>query len=65
MPQGFWIAVSKPLQRLRLEAELGHVQHQLVAVEEAEHDLLAEERRQHRHAEIQLLGPALVVVTGS
>ncbi len=38
-----------------LEAELGHVELQVRLVEEAQHDLLAEERRQRRDAEVHLL----------
>ena len=61
MPHGFWIASSKLGERLRLEAELGHVEHQLVLVEQPHDDLLAEQRRQARHAEVDLLRPAGVV----
>ena len=39
-------------ERLGLEAEFRHVEHELVLVEETHDDLLAEERRQHGHAEV-------------
>ena len=42
-------------ERLGLEPELRHVEHQLVLVEQTHDDLLAEERRQHRDAEVDLL----------
>ena len=41
-------------QRLRLEAQLRHVEHQLGAVEQTHDDLLAEERRQARDAEVDV-----------
>ncbi len=47
----------EPAQRLGLEAELRHVEHQVVLVEEAHDDLLAEERGQHRDAEVEVLDP--------
>ena len=59
MPHGLAIAISSLLQRLRLEAELRHVEHQLVFVEQTQDDLLAEERRQARHAEVDLLERAV------
>ena len=46
-------------QRLALESELRHVQHQLVLVEETKDDFLAEERREAGHTEVDLLGHAL------
>ncbi len=48
-------------ERLGLEAELRHVEHQLVLVEETHDDLLAEERRQARHAEVDVLRHAVVL----
>ena len=49
-------------ERLRLEAEARHVEHQLVLVEETKDDLFAEEGRQHRDAEVDLLRLAALVV---
>ena len=46
-------------QRLGLEAELRHVEHQLVLVEETKDDLFAEQRRQARDAEVDFLGRAV------
>ena len=40
------------LLRLRLEAELVEVERQVALVEDSEHDLLAEQRRQRRDAEV-------------
>ena len=51
----------EPLERVRLEAELGHVEPQALGVEQAEHDLFAEQRRQHRHAEVDLAAGAAIV----
>ena len=59
MPQGLLIARLELVQRLALEAELGHVEHQLRLVEETHHDLLAEERRQARDAEVDVRGAPL------
>src|SRR5208282_774462 len=42
-------------QRLRLEAEFGHVEAQVFLVQQPEHDLLAPERGQSGDAEIELL----------
>ena len=42
-------------QRFDLEAELGHVQHQLVFVEQPEHDFFAEKGGEHRDAVVELL----------
>ena len=42
-------------QRLRFEAELGHVEAQIFLVEQPEHDLLAPQRRQRGNAEVELL----------
>ena len=49
------------VQRLLLEPELGHVEHQLRLVEETKHDLLAEERRQTRDAEVDVAHLAAVL----
>ncbi len=49
----------EPLEGLLLEAELGHVEHQLRLVEKPHDDLLAPEGGQHRDAEVELA--ALVV----
>ena len=46
-------------QRLGLEAQPGHVEHQVVLVEEAHDDLLAIDRRQHRDAEVEVLDAVL------
>ena len=46
--------VLEPLQRLRVESELLHVELQVGLVEEPEHGLLAEERGQHRDAVVHL-----------
>ncbi len=42
-----------------LEAELRHVEHQLLLVEQAEHDLLAEERGERGDAEVELARAAV------
>ena len=55
MPNGWLIASLKSLSALLLEAKLRHVQLQIRLVEEAQDDLFAEHRRQHRDAEIHLL----------
>ena len=52
------MASLKSLERLGLEAELGHVELQVPLVEEAQDDLLAEERRADRDAEVHLLAAA-------
>jgi len=44
---------------LLLEPEPGHVQHQVFLVQEPQHDLLAEQGRQHRHAVVHLLALSL------
>ena len=49
------IAFSNLIQRLLLEAELGHIEAQIFFVEQPEHDLLAPERGQSGDAEIELL----------
>ena len=59
MPQGLAIGDLELAQRLGLEAELRHVEHQLVLVEKTHDDLLAEERRQTGHAEVDLFGRAV------
>ena len=48
----------EPLERLGLEAELGHVELEVRLVEEAEHDLLAEQRGADADAEVHLLAAA-------
>ena len=48
------------LERHRLEAELRHVEHQLVFVEQTHDDLFAEQRRQTRDAEVDLFGLPVV-----
>ena len=48
--------VTELLVAPRVEAELGHVELQRLFVEDAEHRLLAEDRRQDRDAEVDLLG---------
>ena len=58
-PVGLVDRFLEMLQALRLETELGHVEHQIVFVEQAHHDLLAVERRQRRDAEVELLDLAL------
>src|SRR5208283_2104241 len=45
-------------QRFRLEAEFGHIEPQVFFIEQAEHDLLAPERRQRGNAEVELLSLA-------
>ena len=47
-------SLSAPL----LEAELGHVELQVRLVEQAQDDLLAEDRRQHGDAEVHVLAGA-------
>lgn len=54
-PVGLLDRVVEALQRLRLEPELGHVEHQVVFVEQPQHDLLAKDRRQHRDPVAELL----------
>ncbi len=46
---------------LVLEPELRQIEFQLVLVEQPHDDLLAEERRQHRHAEIDFLAAAALL----
>ncbi len=46
-------------QRLGVEAELRHVEHQLVLVEQTQHDLLAKQRRQAGDAEVNFLRGAV------
>ena len=41
-----------------LEAQLGHVELQIALVEETQHDLLAEERRQHGNTKVHLAATA-------
>ena len=53
--EGLVDAALEVLELRHLEAELRHVELQVPLVEEPQHDLLAEERRQHRHAEVHLL----------
>jgi hypothetical protein len=48
------------LQRLGLEAEFRHVEHQLALVEQAHDDLFAEQGRQARDTEVDVLGLAVV-----
>src|SRR5260370_1670040 len=50
------------LQRLWLETQLGHVQPQVLFIEQAEHDLFAVQRRHRGNAEVQLLLPAVRAV---
>ena len=61
MPHGRRIAALELGERLGLEAEPRHVEHQLVLVEQTHDDLLAEQRRQHRDAEVDLLRHAALV----
>ena len=56
MPHGLRIARRTARSALGVEAELAQVQPQALGVEQAEHDLLAEERRQHRDAEVDRRG---------
>ena len=55
MPHGLLNRRLELDERLGLEPELRHVEHQLVLVEQTHDDLFAEERRQHRDAEVDLL----------
>src|SRR6185369_2246145 len=41
-------------QRLRLETELGHVEHEVLFVEQTKHDFFAKECGQSRNAEVEL-----------
>ena len=41
-------------ERLGLESQPGHVEHQLVAIEQPHDDLLPEQRREHGHAEVDV-----------
>ena len=43
------------LERLGLEAEPHHVEHQVTFVQQPENDLFSEQRRQHRNTEIEFL----------
>ena len=52
--EGLVDAVQEDVELRLLEAELGHVELQVRLVEEAHHDLLAEQRREHRDAEVHL-----------
>ena len=54
MPQGWLIAHWKSSSGFVVEAELGHVELQVALVEQAQDDLLAPHRRQHRDAEVHL-----------
>ena len=42
-------------QRLGLETQLGHVEHEVVFVEQPQNDLLAKDRREHGDAEVEIL----------
>src|SRR5439155_177810 len=48
-----------PVSRSGLEPELGEVELQVALVENPQHDLLAEQHREGRHAEVDHLGPHL------
>ena len=52
MPYGFETASIRSRLGARLDAELLEVERQVALVEDSEHDLLAEERRQRGHAEV-------------
>ena len=56
--EGLVDGVLEVLQRQLLEAELGHVELQVRLVEQAQHDLLAEDGRQNRDAEVHVLAGA-------
>ena len=58
-PVGLADRVLEALERVRLEAELGHVQHQLRLVEQPHHDLLAPQRGQARDAEVEVAAAVL------
>ena len=62
MPYGLQDRALELGQRLRLEAELGHVEQQVVLVEQTHDDLFAEQRRQGRNAEVELLLLAVLAV---
>ena len=49
-------------QRFGLEPEARHIEHQLVAVQEPHHELLAEQRRQDRDAEVDVFGLAVLLI---
>lgn len=54
IPYGLEHRPFELIEALLLETKLGHVEHQLVFVQQAEYDLFTEQRRQTRYTKIQL-----------
>ena len=51
--------IPEALERTRLEAQLGHVQHELRLVEQPHDDLLAPQGGEHGHAEVEVAASVL------